>query len=275
MKVVLQVALDLLNEHRALAIARDSVKGGADWLEAGTPLIKSEGMDIIRKLKEKFPGSDVSIRKLTDLTTGRSLGVLIEISDIKATDLEKALEDLINFKLNDQNFSIEEVGSALGASFFKEMIRAIIFAFIFMAIVVFVVFRKFIPSLAVILSVLVEMLTAIAVLDLLHIKVSTAGIAAILMVMGYSIDTDILLTTRILKRTTGTLFERFKGSVKTGVMMTTTTIVALSIGYIITNSAVIKQMFLIILIALFVDMITTWIMNSSLLIWYCKKHNIK
>jgi len=54
-KIVLQVALDLLNEHRALAIAKDSVKGGADWLEAGTPLIKSEGMDVIRKLKEKYP----------------------------------------------------------------------------------------------------------------------------------------------------------------------------------------------------------------------------
>ena len=53
--VILQVALDLLNEHRALAIAKDAVKGGADWLEAGTPLIKSEGMDIVRKLKDKFP----------------------------------------------------------------------------------------------------------------------------------------------------------------------------------------------------------------------------
>ena len=54
--VVLQVALDLLNAHRALAIARDSVKGDAKcWLEAGTPLIKSEGMDIVRKLKQTFP----------------------------------------------------------------------------------------------------------------------------------------------------------------------------------------------------------------------------
>jgi len=52
---ILQVALDLLNEHRALAIAKESVKGGADWLEAGTPLIKSEGMEIVRKLKETFP----------------------------------------------------------------------------------------------------------------------------------------------------------------------------------------------------------------------------
>ena len=55
MKPILQVALDLLNEHRALAIAKDSVKGGADWLEAGTPLIKSEGMEVVRKLKETFP----------------------------------------------------------------------------------------------------------------------------------------------------------------------------------------------------------------------------
>ena len=55
MKPILQVALDLLNKHRALAIAKDSVLGGADWLEVGTPLIKSEGMDIVRNLKEEFP----------------------------------------------------------------------------------------------------------------------------------------------------------------------------------------------------------------------------
>jgi len=55
MKTTLQVALDLLNEHRALTIAKDSVNGGADWLEVGTPLIKSEGMEVVRKLKEMFP----------------------------------------------------------------------------------------------------------------------------------------------------------------------------------------------------------------------------
>ncbi|KYK32185.1 MAG: bifunctional hexulose-6-phosphate synthase/ribonuclease regulator [Thermoplasmatales archaeon SG8-52-3] len=55
MKPLLQVALDLLNKDRAIAIAKDSVDGGADWLEAGTPLIKSEGMEIVRKLKETFP----------------------------------------------------------------------------------------------------------------------------------------------------------------------------------------------------------------------------
>ena len=54
-KVILQVALDLLNDNRALSIAKETVKGDKScWLEAGTPLIKSEGMEIIRKLRKTF-----------------------------------------------------------------------------------------------------------------------------------------------------------------------------------------------------------------------------
>jgi 3-hexulose-6-phosphate synthase/6-phospho-3-hexuloisomerase len=69
MKIILQVALDLLNENRALNIAKESVKGGADWIEAGTPLIKSEGMNIIRKLKENFPEKNI-IADMKTMDTG-------------------------------------------------------------------------------------------------------------------------------------------------------------------------------------------------------------
>lgn len=55
MKPVLQVALDFVNLGRALRCAEEAVKGGADWLEAGTPLIKSEGLAAVRKLRERFP----------------------------------------------------------------------------------------------------------------------------------------------------------------------------------------------------------------------------
>jgi 3-hexulose-6-phosphate synthase/6-phospho-3-hexuloisomerase len=58
-KVFTQVALDLLDSHRALQIAAESVEGGIDWIEAGTPLIKSEGMNIIRQLKDRFPGKPI------------------------------------------------------------------------------------------------------------------------------------------------------------------------------------------------------------------------
>jgi len=56
---VLQVALDLTELSRALQIAREAVPGGADWIEAGTPLIKSEGMEAVRALKAEFPGNTI------------------------------------------------------------------------------------------------------------------------------------------------------------------------------------------------------------------------
>ena len=54
-RVILQVALDFVDLDRALKCAAEAVAGGADWLEAGTPLIKSEGLDAVRALREKFP----------------------------------------------------------------------------------------------------------------------------------------------------------------------------------------------------------------------------
>ncbi|MHA1728011.1 MAG: 3-hexulose-6-phosphate synthase [Promethearchaeota archaeon] len=51
----LQVALDLMNLPRALQIAEEAVAGGATYIEAGTPLIKAEGMNAVRALRKKFP----------------------------------------------------------------------------------------------------------------------------------------------------------------------------------------------------------------------------
>ncbi|MCK9581244.1 MAG: bifunctional hexulose-6-phosphate synthase/ribonuclease regulator [Methanoregula sp.] len=66
-KAVLQVALDLLDLSRALQIAHEAVLGGVDWIEAGTPLIKSEGMHAIRALRKEFPESTlVADMKIAD-----------------------------------------------------------------------------------------------------------------------------------------------------------------------------------------------------------------
>ncbi|MDY6914344.1 MAG: 3-hexulose-6-phosphate synthase [Planctomycetota bacterium] len=54
-RIKLQVALDFVELPRALKVARAAVAGGADIIEAGTPLIKSEGLDAVRKLRETFP----------------------------------------------------------------------------------------------------------------------------------------------------------------------------------------------------------------------------
>ncbi len=55
MKPVLQLALDHENLSRAMKVATEAAAGGVDWLEAGTPLIKSEGLKCVRALRRKFP----------------------------------------------------------------------------------------------------------------------------------------------------------------------------------------------------------------------------
>ncbi len=70
MKQVIQVALDFVDLQRALNVAQETVKGGADWLEAGTPLIKSEGLNAVRELKKRFPDKKI-IADLKVMDTGR------------------------------------------------------------------------------------------------------------------------------------------------------------------------------------------------------------
>ena len=65
MAVILQVALDFVDLHRAVKVAEEAIEGGADWLEIGTPLIKSEGMNAIRHLRKVFPG----VTLLADMKT--------------------------------------------------------------------------------------------------------------------------------------------------------------------------------------------------------------
>ncbi|MBA7506852.1 Orotidine 5'-phosphate decarboxylase [subsurface metagenome] len=55
MKPILQVALDFIDLPRALKLAGEALQGGADWIEAGTPLIKSSGLDAVRELRKRFP----------------------------------------------------------------------------------------------------------------------------------------------------------------------------------------------------------------------------
>ncbi len=59
MKPVLQLALDFVDLHRALGVAREAVRGGVDWLEVGTPLLKAEGLEAVRKLRDEFPNATI------------------------------------------------------------------------------------------------------------------------------------------------------------------------------------------------------------------------
>jgi len=84
---VLQVALDFENMSRALLAAKEAVEGGADWVEAGTPLVKSEGLDAVRELKKAFP----SHRIIADLKVMDTGAFEVEIAAKAGADIVTVL----------------------------------------------------------------------------------------------------------------------------------------------------------------------------------------
>jgi len=227
--------------------------------------------DLKNSLSEKL--EDINVREIYDIVTKEQKAIIIETkSDGEIT--EQAIEEYLGYELVDgENASFEFTGSTLSDSFYKQLLMAILFAFILMALVVFIIFRTFVPSAAVIISAFADILMTLALVDFFGMKMSSAGIVAFLMIIGYSVDTDILLTTRILKRDEGNLNERIFGAFKTGITMTLTSLLAIIFALIIVRSfsLVLTQIFTILAIGLGFDILNTWITNVSILKWYMEK----
>ena len=214
---------------------------------------------------------DSNIRKLSEFGSNKQVGIIIEVGDLDETKLKTVLESFFGFTLTDENYSVEVVGSSLGASFYGQMSKAMLFAFLLMALVVIAIYRSVIPSLAVIAATSADILIALAAANFLGLRIGTAGIAALLLLIGYSVDDNMLLTTKILKNKDGKAVNRFLDAAKTGMTMTLTTLVALIIGFLVSTSPVLKEMFLIMFAGLIADIFMTYFMNAGILIWYAKR----
>jgi len=245
-------------------------------LTGGTSVTINEKIDIVdlkQALSEKL--DDINTREIYDLITREQTATIVETKSSK-NQTKQAIEDYLGYELIDgENASFEFTGSSLSESFYKQLLIAILFAFVFMAIVVFIIFRTFVPSIAVILAAFADILMTLVLVNILGIQMSSAGIVAFLMLIGYSVDTDILLTTRILKREEGSLNQRIFGAFKTGMTMTLTSLLAIIFALIVVSSfsVVLTQIFTILAIGLGFDIVNTWITNVSILKWHVKRKN--
>jgi len=169
--------------------------------------------------------------------------------------------------------SYKAVGPVLSKQAMNQIYWAIGFAFLFMSVTVFIIFRDPVPSLAVILVAASDIIIAVGGMSLFGIPLSLASVGAILMLIGYSVDTDILLTTRVLKRRKGTINERALGAMKTGVTMSITAIASMAALYLVTvfvmpEARVLSDIAAVLIIGLLADILTTWLMNLGILRWY-------
>ncbi len=213
---------------------------------------------------------DVIVRRLSDLTSRTQIGLVLETTS-GPEELKEAFVKATGIELTAENSSVEFTGSTLSKAFFSQLVKALVLAFAFMAVVVFVIFRVFVPAAAVIFAALSDIVITLAIVSMANLRLGTAGIAALLMLIGYSVDTDILLTTRLLKRHDKELVSRMKEALRTGLTMTLTSIVVLFVAYLLVLNPVLKQIFIILTVGLFIDLINTWFFNASILKMYVEK----
>lgn len=246
-----------------------------EFLAKGTDF--SGGSEIQLDIQGEFQNSDIEdafasagrpqAEALTQ-TTGNQTLTIIELPP--PTINEEEASSL----LSDAGYEAEVVGlrtisAAVSSQFFLQAQVAFLLAFTTMSLVIFIAFKNLTPSVAVILAAFGDIVFAAAGMAVLGIPLTLGSLAALLMLIGYSVDTDIVLSTRVLKRNRGELRDRVWSSVKTGTTMSMGGIAGFTLLYIISYLMVgpseLTNIAAVMVVGLLADMPLTWIGNAAIL----------
>jgi preprotein translocase subunit SecF len=201
-----------------------------------------------------------------------SIGTQLSVEETSNTNTS-AIISRVNSTLPIRTYEVSTIDPKLSSGIIVEIMKGILIAFVGMAVVIFLMFRTPIPSLAVVLAAFSDMVMTVFIMNLLGIQMNMATFIALLMLLGYSVDSDILLTSRTLKEK-GNFDANYKSAFKTGITMVITSITALTAVILIAGySSVFGELAAVIIIGLIVDVPNTWIQNAAILSWYKEKYN--
>ncbi|MCU0632266.1 MAG: protein translocase subunit SecF [Methanolinea sp.] len=259
--VILILSLAILGYN--MATIGMPVRPGIDF--SGGTAVTLFTTDTPEQLENAFPGYP-----LLSVGEGVNNGKYLKFGPMDDASLQ-SLASLISARYPDAK--IDQIGASFGQTLQQQAFVALIISFIGMTVVVFLAFRTFVPAAAVVLSAFADIVMTAAGMSLVGIDLSLPTTAALLMLIGYSVDSDILLTMRVLKRQ-GKLEEKLSGAFKTGIIMTTTTIAAVAAMWVVAFAGqitVIWEIATVLLIGLFIDMMNTWLTNAGIIKWFVLK----
>jgi preprotein translocase subunit SecF len=261
--VILVIALAILGY--TMVTTGLPVKPGIDF-SGGTAvtLFTADSADALRDTFSGYPLLSIGENQ------GINNGKYLKFGPMSDSDFA-SLAALINQKYPDAK--IDQIGASFGQTLQQQAAIALVFSFIGMAIVVFLAFRTFVPSSAVVLSAFADIAMTAAAMNVIGIELTLPTTAALLMLIGYSVDSDILLTMRVLKRQ-GKLDEKLAGAFRTGIIMTSTTLAAVLAMWVVAFAGqivVIRDIASVLFIGLVFDIMNTWLTNAGIIKWYVLK----
>ena len=246
-----------------------------EFLEKGTDF--AGGTEITFEVEGNFSSTDVEqlfaengrpgTSVLTQDTGERQL-LLVQVAPPEI-EREEALNILESGGYQAEIDGFNSISAAVSGQFFRQAQFAFILAFTVMSTVIFYAFKDFTPSIAVVFAAGGDILIAAAGMSLMGVPLSLGGLADLLMLIGYSVDTDIVLSTRVLKMNRGTVKSRMWGSMKTGLTMSSGGIAGFTLLYLISTSIVgpsaLSNIAAVMVIGLLADIPLTWMGNTVIL----------
>jgi len=246
-----------------------------EFLEKGTDF--AGGTEITYEVDGDFSATEVETlfadagrsgsNAMTQDTGEREL-LLVEVPP-PDMDREEATEIMENGGYNVTLDGFNSISASVSGTFFQQAIFAFVLAFTTMSIVIFYAFKNFTPSVAVVFAAAGDIIIAAAGMTVLGVPLTLGSLAALLMLIGYSVDTDIVLSTRVLRMNRGSVQSRMWSSAKTGITMSSGGIAGFTLLYIVSTSIVgpseLSNIAAVMVIGLVADIPLTWLGNTAIL----------
>ncbi|WP_456483662.1 hypothetical protein [Methanopyrus kandleri] len=159
--------------------------------------------------------------------------------------------------------SVQTIGPALGRVFWESVKVAVPLALVAVSIVVFAIFRKPLLSAAVLGALVLDLVDALGLMALTGVPLTLASFAGLLMIIGYAVDSNILLSMYTVKRRRVRRVDRaIADSFKTGITMVATTTAAACALFLLSMSEAMFEIAAVVIFGLIADVLNTWIFNA-------------
>ncbi len=209
-------------------------------------------------------GTPVSVTVLHSQFSNTVTGYTITAGkSVNATRLTNAASALFGIKLTAANSNVDYVSSQIAQSALNDSLILLGIAFVLVAAVSVFYFRNASQAFSNVISIVSDIINVVGVLDILGISFSTASIAGVLMIMGYSADRNIILATNILKRGEASMKYRLIHTIKTSLTMDAAALVTFIVLFFGTTNPTIQNIAIILIFGVIFDDFSVWILNGS------------
>jgi preprotein translocase subunit SecF len=192
------------------------------------------------------------------------------------SEYSQKLNDIVFANVEtDQAPRLQDVSASVSADFVQKAGMTVLYSTVLVSIVVFLIFRTFIPSIAVLVGAACDVIIALGAMGLLGIPFTLASFAALLMLVGFSLDTDVLLTMRVVKRKEKDPRTRAYEAFQTGTTMSMALLLSFVCLFVLaslTHINVYYEISTVAIAGLFGDIIATWCLNAVIVLAYAEKH---